>query len=184
MLAANNQKIRRWNRWILSNLLDWCQSTRGILADINIWIFGHCMGNIPTSLEGLTEANLLSKHVENHWNLTVGRSLCFLHEWKQDTHPLLKFQCFRRFHSTTVHFCKTTEWSRFFAFSVYTGFPVPVWKVCLLFAVWFFSENSDPGWSKHWKEHLMASVAGQEVCGGVPAHAGDPSHQYPLELQK
>lgn len=48
----------------------------------------------------------------------------------------------------------------------------------------FFSENSDPGWSKHWKEHLMASVAGQEVCGGVPAHAGDPSHQYPLELQK
>lgn len=30
----------------------------------------------------------------------------------------------------------------------------------------------------------MASTAGQEVRGGVPAHSGDPSHKYPLELQK
>lgn len=179
-LTANNQKMRCWNRWNLSNLLGQCQSTRGILTDKDIWIFGRCMDNIPTTLERLIEANL-SKHDENHWNFTVGCSLCFLHKWKHDTHP--------NFNASGG---STVQQSIFVRQQADQGsLPSMFTKVLRsqfeMFAsnlLCDFSENSDPGWSKHRKEHLMASVAGQEVCGGVPAHAGDPSHKHPLELQK
>lgn len=30
----------------------------------------------------------------------------------------------------------------------------------------------------------MAPTAGEEVCGGVHTHSGDPGHKYSLELQK
>lgn len=44
------------------------------------------------------------------------------------------------------------------------------------------SENCHSGGSEHWKEHAVASIAGQKVCGRVPAHTGNPSHKYSLEL--
>lgn len=44
------------------------------------------------------------------------------------------------------------------------------------------SENCHPGRSEHWKEYIMASTAGQKICGRVSTHSGDPSHKYSLEL--
>lgn len=46
------------------------------------------------------------------------------------------------------------------------------------------SEDSDPRRQEHGQDGAMAPAAGQEVCGGVHPHTGDPGHQHPLELQK